>query len=220
LGQKAAIDMTELNLGTAPVEARDPRKWVPMLKILILAGIALFLVVAIPVARFLLWARCYDLRAFRIPSESMCPTICVNEQIIAGMDAFWTRTPQRGELIMFEHGNNRALFIKRVIAIPGDRVEPGTGGSVLVNGRGATRPDVCGRPMSPTKPLSANSGQLEDFAPSTIPQDSFFVVGDNTNASLDSRFSVFGLVKLSQIRGKPLLIYSSSGESRIGCKIN
>jgi len=52
-----------------------------------------------------------------------------------------------------------------------------------------------------------------------VPEDSFFVIGDNLEHSLDSRFPEFGLVASNQLRGKALFLYWSSRESRIGCPI-
>jgi type IV secretory pathway protease TraF len=53
-----------------------------------------------------------------------------------------------------------------------------------------------------------------------VPASSFFVVGDNSTNSYDSRIPGFGLVTLDQVRGRPVYIYWSTGKSRIGCAVN
>lgn len=143
----------------------------------------------------------------------MCPGICENERVIVGMDAFSARAPQRGDVIMFEREDNRAKFLKRVVAVAGDQVAPGPDGIVLVNGKPVPQPTVCGQP-NVKKAVDAPAG---DFTPLTVPQDSLFVIGDNVNNSYDSRH--FGPVNLNQVRGKALLIYFSPEQSRIGCRV-
>ena len=58
-------------------------------------------------------------RAFRLPSDSMCPTACQGERLIANMDAFKTKPPQRGDIIIFDYdsASTKEIYIKRVIAV-------------------------------------------------------------------------------------------------------
>jgi hypothetical protein len=74
----------------------------------------------------------------------MCPTICVNERIIAGMDAFNARAPKRGEVILFDQGEGHTKFIKRVIGVAGDTVAPGPSNTLLVNNKPFALPPRCG----------------------------------------------------------------------------
>jgi signal peptidase I len=156
-----------------------------------------------------------QLRAFRVPSNSMCPTICLNERIIAGMDVFNGRPPERGEVILFDHPLGGQKFLKRVVAVGGDTVAPGPANTVIVNGKAVDWPGVCGDPIRDETP----SGEQVEFKALTVPKDSFFVVGDNLNHSLDSRYPGYGLVQRDLVEGKALFIYWSSGTSRIGCTI-
>ena len=73
----------------------------------------------------------------------MCPAVCEDERIIAGMDAFNARAPQRGEVIFFDQKESNANFIKRVIA--GDTVARGPSNTILVNNTPLTLPPPCGK---------------------------------------------------------------------------
>ena len=96
-----------------------------LIKFLVYSGAAVALLLAFSVAKFFFWTRCFDLHAFRVPSASMCPAICLNERVIAGMDAFNARAPQSGEVILFERDEGNTKFLKRVIGVAGDTVAPG-----------------------------------------------------------------------------------------------
>jgi len=164
---------------------------------------------------FFRMTKSFELRAFRVPSDSMCPTICLNERLIVEMDAFNARKPERGDVILFTHPPHGQRFLKRVVAVGGDEIAPGPGNIILVNGKTVAWPDVCGEPVRTTAP----SAEPITFLTLTVPQDSLFVVGDNLNLSLDSRYPGYGFVQRDQVQGKALFIYWSSGTSRIGCSI-
>lgn len=151
--------------------------------------------------------------AFKVPSASMCPTICSGERIIADVGAYKSKSPQRGDLVLLAHKSSTALFIKRVIGIPGDIVEPGPAGNILVNGKLPIRPDVCGSPLQ----KKSDPADYSTFKSTRVPEGTFFVVGDNLDTSFDSRTPEFGPVVSDQLRGKPLFLYWSPGRSRIGC---
>jgi signal peptidase I len=154
------------------------------------------------------------LGAFKVVSGSMCPTICPGERIMADMDAYHSRSPQRGELVLLKLPETQALLIKRVIGVAGDTIEAGTKNEVIVDGKPLSLPRTCGSPVLEQNP----SDELPDFSSTTVPKGSFFVVGDNLANSNDSRYPGFGLVSVDQLRGKPLFLYWSSGRSRIGCR--
>jgi signal peptidase I len=72
-----------------------------LIRVMIWLGAVGALLMVILLAMFFRWTNSYVLHAFRVPSDSMCPAICMNERIIAGMDAFDWRPPRRGEVILF-----------------------------------------------------------------------------------------------------------------------
>lgn len=155
--------------------------------------------------------------AFSVPSVSMCPTICTGERVVADMKAYQSTPPQRGDLILMKHASSNALFVKRVIGIPSDTVEPGPDGSILVSGKPFVPPQPCNTPRSHTQRPSPDDYQA--FKAVVVPQGTFFVVGDNTANSFDSRIPEFGPVTAEMIRGKPLYLYWSPIPQRIGCPL-
>lgn len=152
-------------------------------------------------------------RAFKVPSNSMCPTICTGERIVADMSAYRSRAPQRGEVILLTLPISHTLLTKRVVGIAGDTVEAGPKNEVIVNGNQLKPREICGKPVVEQNPFD----QLPYFPSTIVPQGSFFVVGDNLANSNDSRYPEFGLVRADQVEGKPLFLYWSPGRSRIGC---
>ena len=159
------------------------------------------------------------LRAFRLPTDSMCPTICSGERVVADMDAFKKKEPQHGDVILFQDKSSGQLWTKRVIGVGGDFIQLGFGGTVLVNKEALSAPQICGKPIVPSDVPDRASPDF-DFPPTkVVPQGSFFVVGDNLGHSYDSRYAAFGLVGSDQVRGKPLFLYWSPGRSRIGCPV-
>lgn len=151
--------------------------------------------------------------AFKIPSASMCPTICLGDRIVADMGAYRSESPKRGDLILLKHNSSPALFIKRVIGISGDVVAPGADGTILVNGKPLSFPKACSDPIQ----QKYNPADYGAFKPTRVPEGAFFVVGDNLGNSFDSRIPEFGPVFSEQLRGKPLYLYWSPDHSRIGC---
>ncbi|SRR6266404_567635 len=154
--------------------------------------------------------------AFKIPSASMCPTICLGEPIVADMHTYQSKSPERGDLILLKHPSSEGLFVKRVIAVAGDTVAPGTGGSILVNGKAFNPPGSCGTPILKAK----DPFEYSMFQSTTVAEGSLFVVGDNIGNSFDSRIPEFGRVTPDMVRGKPLFLYWSPSISRIGCSLH
>jgi signal peptidase I len=190
---------------------RSPNSFPLKIVIGLLAGGALLVVgafVALPML-----ATAFELKGFRSPTSSMCPTICIDEFFIVSMNAYRGRNPKRGDVVMHDTPQSPAPFVKRVIGIPGDTVSPGGHNEVLVNGSPLPQPSVCGKPLRSDISGSDNP----PFQAVKIPEGYLFVVGDNLSNSYDSRF--YGLVALHQVKGKPLFLYWSPGTSRIGCPI-
>ncbi len=165
------------------------------------------------VFRYPIWT----LRAFAVPSASMCPTICENERIIAQIDPDQQFEPVRNDVIVMDH-DEITKFIKGVVGLPGDTISPGPKNEILINGKLLQPAPICGTPginpgMDPHAPNDIRFVQVK------VPEGSYFVIGDNLNNSLDSRTQEFGLIPLHQMRGKGLMIYYSPKPSRIGCPV-
>jgi signal peptidase I len=150
-------------------------------------------------------------RAYKLPSNSMAPTIIAGDRFMTDLRAFEHRPPSRGEVVLLKSPVDGALVIKRVIAEGGDIIQGGPKGTI-VNDRPIPEPYVQATHVA----NSQGSGNSPQFGPLLIPPNQFFVMGDNRNDSFDSRYPQFGLVAASRIVGKPSFIYWSWDKSRIG----
>jgi signal peptidase I len=185
--------------------------------VFVFAGLLIILCGVVPSTDYFLHTFGY-FRAFRVPSSSMCPTICDGDRIVVDMNAYLKTAPQRRDLIMLDfQAKHGPLFIKRIVGVGGDIVSE-KDGAILINGTpfaGRDLSQVCGKPKGESPPAEG----LPRFEPVTVPAASFFVVGDNSANSYDSRIPGFGFVTPDQVKGRPLYIYWSVDRSRIGCAI-
>jgi signal peptidase I len=120
-------------------------------------------------------------KPYEIPTESMVPTIQANDRIIANRVVYRVRDIQRGDIIVFDptesarrscgNTDGDVPFVKRVIGLPGDRVEV-RGGQTLVNGRPFVVEDAITPAYDKTWPV--------------VPPGRLLVLGDNRNESCDS----------------------------------
>ena len=130
----------------------------------------------------------------KIPSESMENTIMTGDRLIALRTAYWFQDPKRGDIVVFRYPDNEEkLYIKRVIGTPGDTVE-GKDGTVYVNGAELEEPYI-------------KEEMSSDFGPYKVPEDSYFMLGDNRNSSIDSRFWKNTYVKKEKILGEVAIRY-------------
>ena len=181
----------------------------PSWKIVILAWTALLagdLVVGSPLATYY---RAHYAQAVTIPSGAMQPTLLVGDYIMVDKSAYRFRVPQRGDIVVFQHPQDeRRDFIKRIIGVPGDIVVI-RGPQVLVNGQTLVehyvKPGAATPPPPSTQP--DHCGYLYACEPTRVPDDSYFVLGDNRDHSQDSRY--LGFVKRGKIKGRACVIYWS-----------
>ncbi len=195
----------------------------------VLQSLAGTIVIAIFVISFIL-------QAFQIPSESMEKTLLVGDYLLVdkahyGHSGIWNwlmpyRPIRRQDIIVFRYPvNPKQHFVKRVIAIPGDRIRL-IDKHVYVNG---VRQDDSYATFNPGWPnpyrdnfpavhfegdRSSDTGRwfsevekLTENDQLIVPQDCYFVMGDNRDDSYDSRY--WGFVPRENIEGRPLVIYWS-----------
>ena len=98
-----------------------------------------------------------------------------------------------GDICGFYYNNE--LLLKRVIGVPGDMVDIDAEGNVSVNGQVLNEPYV----------LQKALGKSDVSFPLLVPEDCYFVMGDNREVSIDSRSSIIGCVNREQIEGKVIL---------------
>ncbi len=199
-------------------QGRESRKSFQQARFLYLAiGVLILTCTVFPATDYFLRKFGY-FRAFKVPSASMCPTICEGERVFADMDAFIRNAPKRGDVILLDfHSAHGPLFIKRIVGVAGDIVSE-KDGKIEANGKpfwGPGLPQVCGKP----KVESITEGEGPRFDAVSVPVSSYFIAGDNSSNSYDSRIPGFGLATPDQIKGRPLHIYWSTEKSRIGCPV-
>jgi signal peptidase I len=132
-----------------------------------------------------------------VPSESMAPTLQVQDRVLTNKLAYDFANPDRGDLVVFEsvQATNDEDVVKRVIGLPGDEISA-ENGVLLVNGEAQDESYVAAeQPPASRKPPGSDS-----FGPLTVPQDHVFVMGDNRTNSYDSRF--FGPVPNENLLGE------------------
>jgi signal peptidase I len=183
-------------------------------KMIIAATIVVLLLGVYPLPDYFMNRSMRYFGAFRFDSGSMCPTLCDGDRIVAARDAFKSRTPERGELLLFDFHHAGTLFTKRVIGVAGDTIARGPANTILVNNKTLTFPKPCGQNES-FAPLAPEGLPFQTVQ---VPEGSLFVIGDNLDNSYDSRF--FGLVTVDEVKAKPLFIYWSPNRSRIGCELH
>jgi signal peptidase I len=156
--------------------------------------------------------RTYVAEARYIPSGSMEPTLQVNDRLIIEKISYYFRQPERGDVVVFNP--TKALkaqgfhdaFIKRVVGIPGDRVEI-KDGDVYVNNRRLSEAYVANGDPTLIE-TCGNAPETGDQAPPppflakpvVIPRDNVLVLGDNRNNSYDGR--CWGLVSKEDVVGR------------------
>ena len=171
------------------------------------------IIIAILIALFI---RTFIICAYKIPSRSMVPTLLVGDHILVNKFIYGVKIPllrrtiipvgepKRGEIVVFIFPNDRSKdFIKRVIGVAGDKIEI-KNKKIFINDQEFKDPYGVFSDIS----ILPNSMQPRDnFGPVTVPEKSIFVMGDNRDESLDSRF--WGFVDLKDVEGKAFIIYWS-----------
>lgn len=160
--------------------------------------------------------RTFVVQAFKIPSGSMEPTLEIGDHILVnkfiyGMKIPFTsihlfplEKPQRGDVIVFIYPLDTSKdFIKRVVAVEGDTVRI-INKKLYINGSEVPDPHAVYREETL---FSAEVQKRDNFGPVSVPEGNLFVLGDNRDRSLDSRF--WGFVPLGDVRGKAFIIYWS-----------
>ena len=193
--------------------------------------------------------RTFLFQPFSIPSGSMRPTLLEGDYLFVTKWAYgysryslpfgppifsgriWASEPERGDVVVFKFPPNPSLdYIKRVIGLPGDRIQM-RDGQLFINGEAIPRekvgqidnPDITevDRPVDvyretlpngvsyDTLDLTSNSigDNTREFV---VPEGHYFMMGDNRDNSADSRFSV-GFVPAENLVGRANIIFFSIG---------
>ena len=132
-----------------------------------------------------------------VPTGSMKNTIMPKDRLIASRLSYIFKDPERLDIIVFKYPDDeRLLYVKRIIGLPGDTINI-SDGKVYINDSKEPLPDK----YVTVEPMKGSWG------PYIVPEDSYFMLGDNRNDSKDSRFWSNTFVKKEQILGKVIFKY-------------
>lgn len=130
----------------------------------------------------------------KVPSSSMESTIMTGDRIMGFRLSYAFAEPERGDIVIFKYPDDESvLFIKRIIGMPGDTVEV-KGGTVFINGMALQEPYLTVRTEG-------------EFGPYVVPEEHYFMMGDNRNNSADSRYWTNTYLSKDKIVGKAIFRY-------------
>jgi signal peptidase I len=146
--------------------------------------------------------RAVALQAFKMPAGSMEDTLLIGDHFLVNKLAYRTQNPARGDMIVFPYPRDPTRdFIKRVIGLPGDRVEV-RNYHAYINGEPLKEPYV-----KLDERAAMHPSRYSHWEPEVVPPGKLFVMGDNRDNSADSR--EWGFLDRGQLKGRAFLIYWS-----------
>lgn len=149
---------------------------------------AVAIVLALLINRFIIFK-------VEVPSGSMENTIMTGDKVFTLRLSYLFSDPKRGDIVVFPYPDNEEVdYIKRIIGLPGDKIEIRNG--ILYINDERYEEDYLLEPMD-----------KEDFGPVVVPENSYFMMGDNRNSSMDSRYWLNMFVKRDKIKGKAIFKY-------------
>jgi signal peptidase I len=135
----------------------------------------------------------------KIKGESMFPTYLDGEFLLTDKISYRFNPPARGDVIVFKAPvNEEDDYIKRIIGLPGDKVS-------IKNGRVYINDKILEEPYLPENLRTEGGFFLQNNKEVVVPEDNFFVLGDNRTYSSDSR--AWGFVPKQNIIGKAWFVY-------------
>ena len=155
----------------------------------------------------LLWAvglalliRTFIVAPYKIPSGSMHPTLLEGDRILVNKFLYRFHPPRRGDIIVFRYPEDpKRPFIKRLVGLGADAVEIREG-HLIVNGQPLTQPPLFAANRYTNQGIYGGEGQVIH-----VPEGAFYVLGDNSSHSHDSR--MWGFVPRRLLIGKAICIF-------------
>jgi signal peptidase I len=173
-------------------------------------------------AVFVFFVMTFVVQAFQIPTGSMEPTLLVGDFLLVNKLVYATtlspieekilprRNMRRQDIVVFKYPNNLSQdFVKRAIGLPGEKLEI-KNKQVYINDKPIEekyKVHSDSQVIAKNDTYNYSDGIRDNFGPVVVPPDHLFVMGDNRDNSMDSRY--WGFVPFSYIKGRPWLIYFS-----------
>ena len=167
---------------------------------LLIAGVLAFFIIT------------FIVQSFVVSGSSMDPTLHNGERLFVNKFIYYFQTPQRGDIVVLNPKGDKRDYIKRVIGLPGDKVEI-IGGTLYINGQAIEEEYIKEDYIETYKyeyyDPETDSDVIHDTSgPYQVPDEHVLVLGDNRNHSTDSRIiQVVGYVPYDQIKGKAFWVY-------------
>lgn len=171
---------------------------------------------------FLNFVRIFVFQSFKIPTGSMIDNLLIGDHLFVNKFIYGApgpeplapllpiRSVERGDIVIFRFPEDPALdYVKRVIGLPGETISI-RDKIVHIDGQPIPEPYTVFRDTTifpASESLPAQLRIRDQMPPYTIPEHSYFVMGDNRDNSYDSRY--WGPVRRDLIKGRPFLIYWS-----------
>ncbi len=169
--------------------SRLKRRWIPLGIVLGYVGFNVVFTAALIASGF---------RTVRCMASSMEPLLKKGDRFVYDWRYYSSHPKERGDVVIMR--NQNALVVKRIIAIGGDTIQ-GRGGTIVLNGSVIDEPYVQHDGATDSDPVT------NSFGPVKLPPGEYFVMGDNRDVSLDSRYPNYGPVIDDRIVGKALYFY-------------
>jgi len=170
-------DMASFNEGTGNNSMKELKEWMQA----IIAAVVLALLI-----------RTFLFEIITVDGSSMLPTLHDRERVFVSKIGYIIGQPEHGDIVIFKTPeDNHTKYVKRIIGLPGDRVRV-ENGVVYVNDEALVEPYIQEPPVN-------------DYTEVTVPEGSFFVLGDNRNDSKDSRDFRVGFVPKENLIGRAIL---------------
>lgn len=155
-----------------------------------LNGIKFFLIASLIAAAGIIIATNLWFPVLRVVGSSMQPLL-KNDDIIVCFDT--KKSIESGDVIAFYH--NQKILLKRVVGMPGDIIEIDSTGKLFVNGEEKYEPYASALSLEP----------CDITFPIQVPENSYFVLGDQRLTSMDSRSEAVGMISEDNLIGKAVL---------------
>jgi signal peptidase I len=177
---------------------------------------------------------------FSMPSASMNPTLVVGDMFTVATSAYQNSPPQPGDVVVVKKAEGGRSFVKRVVAVAGDRVQMKEGrfyinGTMVEreklgdyddpgNGTGTSVLTLYRETLPNGRSYQIAELSDKEFFDNTpefqVPPDHIFVMGDNRDSSMDSRApGEFGFIALANVKGRVVKITGALDSSRVGIEV-